>query len=186
MLVTRKFITIHVQNSLKSAFIIAFLQRKYEVYDVHLQLHRDNFVIKWMLKFHKLEKKIKFYSHHGISPFSVALETDKVQTEFVYPSQLQLSWSLPPLPDAQTKMDPFPSLPWVMPWMNARVARRPGPSTVLPSSSGPQLEKLTVIFMLYIHVQWDINVNIFFLLVWFLIWDTLSKNPIQYKSVIYA
>ncbi len=28
----------------------------------------------------------------------------------MYPSQLQLSWSLPPLPDAQTKMEPLPFL----------------------------------------------------------------------------
>lgn len=34
--------------------------------------------------------------YQGTKPFSVALEIDNVQIEFVYPSQLQLSCSLPP------------------------------------------------------------------------------------------
>ena len=69
----------------------------------------------------------------------VAELTERVQMELVYPSQLQLSKSLPPLPLAQTKMLPFPARPLATPWRKARVARRPGPSTVRPSSSGPQL-----------------------------------------------
>ena len=75
--------------------------------------------------------------YQGIRPFSVALDTDRVQMEFVYPSQLQLSWSRPPLPLAHTKMLPRPLRPLATPWMKALEARLPGPSTVLPSSSGP-------------------------------------------------
>ena len=80
-------------------------------------------------------------------PFSVALDTERVQMELVYPSQLQLSWSRPPLPLAHTKMLPFPCRPLATPLMKARLARLPGPSTVLPSSSGPQeaLSRTTVL-----------------------------------------
>ena len=46
---------------------------------------------------------------------------------------------LPPLPEAQTKMLPLPLRPVETPCTKARAASRPGPSTVLPSSSGPQL-----------------------------------------------
>ncbi len=41
------------------------------------------------------------------------VNTDFFKTKYgvsLYPSQLQLSWSLPPLPDAQTKMEPLPFL----------------------------------------------------------------------------
>ena len=76
--------------------------------------------------------------YQGIRPFSVALDTERVQMELVYPSQLQLSWSRPPFPLAHTKMLPFPFLPFATPLMKALLARLPGPSTVLPSSSGPQ------------------------------------------------
>ena len=76
--------------------------------------------------------------YHGISPFSVALDTESVQIELVYPSQLQLSWSRPPLPLAHTKMLPLPPRPAATPWIKALLASWPGPSTILPSSSGPQ------------------------------------------------
>uniref|UniRef100_A0A1A9VPJ6 Uncharacterized protein n=1 Tax=Glossina austeni TaxID=7395 RepID=A0A1A9VPJ6_GLOAU len=56
----------------------------------------------------------------------------------VPPSQLQLSSSRPPLPEAHMKMLPLPARPFVTPSMKAREANSPGPSTVLPSSSGPQ------------------------------------------------
>lgn len=49
--------------------------------------------------------------YHGALPCSVTLDIDKLYTEFVYPSQLQLSCSLPPLPDAQINIDPFPLRP---------------------------------------------------------------------------
>ena len=62
-----------------------------------------------------------------------------VYIELVYPSQLQLSWYLPPFPEAQTNIFPFPFLPFVAPVKNASIASRAGPSTVRPSSSGPQL-----------------------------------------------
>ena len=62
------------------------------------------------LKHNMLSSCLMFMSilfpHQGMSPFSVADETLRVQMEFVYPSQLQLSWSRPPLPEAHTKMEP--------------------------------------------------------------------------------
>lgn len=107
--------------------------------------------------------ELHFSEYHGTKPRSVALDIDNVQIEFVYPSQLQLSWSLPPFPEAHIKMLPFPLRPFVTPSINARVANSPvarilianiffvrhakqvfnwteclpGPSTVFPSSSGP-------------------------------------------------
>lgn len=42
------------------------------------------------------------HTYQGTRPFSVADEIDKVQMEFVYPSQLQLSCSRPPFPPAHT------------------------------------------------------------------------------------
>ena len=83
--------------------------------------------------------------YHGIPPYSLAELTDSVHGEFVYPSQLQLSKCLPPLPLAQTKMLPFPWRPLITPWRKARVVKRPGLSNVWPSSSGPQLWLKTVI-----------------------------------------
>ena len=53
--------------------------------------------------------------------------------------QLYTLSHLPPLPEAQTKMLPLPLRPVETPCTKARAASRPGPSTVLPSSSGPQL-----------------------------------------------
>jgi len=49
--------------------------------------------------------------------------------ELVYPSQLQLSAYRPPLPDAQTKILPFPFRPLTTPLRKARLAKGPGPST---------------------------------------------------------
>lgn len=49
--------------------------------------------------------------YQGTWPCSVALEMDKLYIELVYPSALQLSWSRPPFPEAQTKIDPLPFRP---------------------------------------------------------------------------
>ena len=50
--------------------------------------------------------------YQGTWPFSVALLMLRVHRLLVYPSQLQLSSSRPPLPEAQTKMEPLPPRPW--------------------------------------------------------------------------
>ena len=76
--------------------------------------------------------------YHGFRPPCVADEMDKVYGEFVYPSQLQLSVFRPPFPEAHTNMEPLPPRPSLIPLVNAFLARGPGPSTVFPSSSGPQ------------------------------------------------
>jgi hypothetical protein len=45
-------------------------------------------------------------------PPCVALDMDRVNILLVYPSQLQESVWRPPLPDAHTKIEPFPLRPW--------------------------------------------------------------------------
>ena len=49
--------------------------------------------------------------YQGIFSCSEVDETDIVYMEFVYPSQLQLSWNLPPLPLAQIYIEPLPWRP---------------------------------------------------------------------------
>ena len=46
--------------------------------------------------------------YQGFRPPWVAEEMERVNIELVSPSQLQLSSFRPPLPLAQTKMDPLP------------------------------------------------------------------------------
>ena len=55
------------------------------------------------------------------------LLTPIVYIEFMYPSQAHESWFDPPLPDAHTKIEPFPSLPSDAPVWSARFASGPGP-----------------------------------------------------------
>ena len=50
--------------------------------------------------------------YQGTCPVSVVLLMDRVKMLLVYPSQLHPSPSLPPLPEAQTKMEPRPLLPF--------------------------------------------------------------------------
>lgn len=90
--------------------------------------------------------KVKVHSHSHRkpplnSPLSIATRHCLLQVAIVASCHPKFQFHLPrpPLPEANTNMDPSPLRPLVTPSMKARVASSPGPSTVLPLSSGPQL-----------------------------------------------
>ncbi|RMZ95835.1 hypothetical protein BpHYR1_001664 [Brachionus plicatilis] len=70
-----------------------------------------------------------------------------------------LSSSLPPLPAAHTYTVPFPARPYLIPFLKALRLSTPGPSTVLPSSNGPQealnmsIQSLGLKSVCYLSVQ---------------------------------